>query len=433
MKVIELTPDEMAQSSIISSMVGHDRKPFATYATPVDDEDQKASYEEFWDGFRRDNTAAGAYRLAEKVLTGGVDPKDVDPDFNPYGYIDKSWDKDRQERLAMLIDNGYFDGALTPESVEAHATRAEEELDMNQGASTGWGIAGSVAGGILDPINLVPVAGWATKGRTVYRMAKLAATTALTQAANEAVLQSEQEYRTLSESITNIGVAAALGGGLGVFGGAGLKAHKLNPSNVENPLLPHNISEQGMTVRGIGSDAVDHIEPGHLSAAAAPKVDLSRVGEGTKLGNAISLIGKRVKAVTPIGRLTYSLSPIARSAMVKLADTGGVLWNMNRFGKTTGRSAEDLRAFYEVKTREHVSKVGSETLIETNKQLGKFGKKIAPHEFMESVQRFLVNTHIQEDTDNLVQKLGPDSAQVVESKARELTEEIHRVNDQVEK
>lgn len=427
MKIIELSPDQMTENSVVDGLTAPKVSPLAVQKPQSSD-----IGDQLWAGFSRDNTMTGLGRLIEESVSHGGP---AEADFNPYGYITKNWDKARQDRLATLIDDDYFDDALNPMAVETYAKFAEEEIERNElAAESGWGTTGSIAGAIIDPINLIPVAGWAAKGRTLYKMAKIGAQAAATQALNETILQAEQDTRTLKESLLNVGVAGVLGGGLGAFSSAALPKSRLHPSHPENPLHPDNIAKMDVEFRAPGESAGDRLVQGDLSAAAVRKAPLVRVGEGTKLGNAIEAITRRITAVTPIGRLKNSPIQAARHALVKLADAGGVLWTINKLGMATGRSAEDLRAFYEVGTREFAARASSAAILDTNQALGQIGaKKIAAHEFMSVMQRFLVNTHAAGDTEELVKQFGKDGAQMVEQRARALSEEVHKINDKVEK
>ena len=108
--------------------------------------------------------------------------------------------------------------------VDAISRQIDKELDdKNTLSESGWlGVTAGVGAGLLDPINLIPVAGWTGKVKTGGSILKGALTTAGVglgaMSLSEAALQSSQMTRTFGESATNIGVGTFLSG---LFGGVG--------------------------------------------------------------------------------------------------------------------------------------------------------------------------------------------------------------------
>lgn len=123
-----------------------------------------------------------------------------------------------------------FVTAINPAQVEIIKRRIDDELHAREvlARSGGVGIAASVGAGLLDPVNLIPIGGWASKGAKgaslLGHIGEGAAVGALSASASEAVLMATQEDRSYQEAAANIGAAAVLGGALG--GAVGLfKVH----------------------------------------------------------------------------------------------------------------------------------------------------------------------------------------------------------------
>ena len=92
----------------------------------------------------------------------------------------------------------------------------QELEDRRTVAAAGWkGVAAAMAAGALSPTILLP-AGAGARATTVGRAAISAATwTAIGIGAQEAVLQKNQEFRTVGETAIGVGTGAILGGMLG--------------------------------------------------------------------------------------------------------------------------------------------------------------------------------------------------------------------------
>lgn len=114
-----------------------------------------------------------------------------------------------------------FVTAVNPAQVEIIKRRVDDEIRARGvlARSGGVGIAASVGAGILDPVNLIPIGGWAAKGAKgasiLGHIGEGAAVGALSASASEAVLMATQEDRSYQEAAANIGAAAVLGGALG--------------------------------------------------------------------------------------------------------------------------------------------------------------------------------------------------------------------------
>jgi hypothetical protein len=123
-----------------------------------------------------------------------------------------------------------FVGAINPGQVEIIKRRVDDELRAREvlARAGGVGIAASVGAGILDPVNLIPIGGWAAKGAkgasVLGHIAEGAVVGGLSASASEAVLMATQEDRSYEEAAANIAGGVVLGGALG--GAVGLfKVH----------------------------------------------------------------------------------------------------------------------------------------------------------------------------------------------------------------
>jgi len=114
-----------------------------------------------------------------------------------------------------------FVSAINPAQVEIIKRRVDDENDAREVLARAGapGIAASVGAGILDPVNLIPIGGWAVKGgraaTTLGRVAEGGYVGAKSAAVAEAILMATQEERSYEEAALNIGASTVLGGALG--------------------------------------------------------------------------------------------------------------------------------------------------------------------------------------------------------------------------
>jgi len=143
-----------------------------------------------------------------------------DPSFDPWQAIEGT----RYEANAPL-----FVDTNSPEDVNRIKARIDQEEDRARIlASSTTGVLASLAAGIFDPINLIPIGGTGYRvARTASVLARaaegavrLGAGAAIGQAAQEAALQATQLTRPLGESAVSVAGAAVLGGVLGGAVGA---------------------------------------------------------------------------------------------------------------------------------------------------------------------------------------------------------------------
>lgn len=139
-----------------------------------------------------------------------------DPTFNPITTADQ--DPALRPYLSEFVDVRNRDEYdRTAERIR----RANEDRETLAAAGT-FGTIASVAAGILDPINLIPVGGGAWRALKVGRFAEGALTGLLAggggAALQELVLQQADPTRTAEESSLNIATGALGGAGLGIGG-----------------------------------------------------------------------------------------------------------------------------------------------------------------------------------------------------------------------
>ncbi len=145
-----------------------------------------------------------------------------------------------------LVQQGYGDRyiyAQNAKEVAAITTQIRREIQDREtlAAAGGWGVAMSIAAGVLDPINLIPVGGATVKaikgGKMALQVGKSAALAGLASTTVvEGVLQASQQTRTAEESVINIAAGTVLSGvlGSGVGALADLKAQGLFTKSFED-------------------------------------------------------------------------------------------------------------------------------------------------------------------------------------------------------
>jgi len=179
-------------------------------ASPVPEPDKNFSTKEVIKAaFRTENTVGS-------FLSNDVERSKINPDFDPFDDIEGF-----EQYATSFVDTN------TPEEVQAvknQITRENQDKELLD--QSGWvGTSASLAAGILDPINLIPVGGAAVKAYSVGgKILKGAANTAkaglVGSTVAEAALHATQEARTLEESAANIAGATLLSGVLGGAAGA---------------------------------------------------------------------------------------------------------------------------------------------------------------------------------------------------------------------
>ena len=203
----------------------------------------------FQDAARLEISAVSMYHAMD-------DTGDYDPEFNVMDHIT---DENRQYGPLLARSKNVDD-------FHRRWTNIQEELAAKSRLEQdgGWGTTAYLAAGILDPINLVPFGGVATKiykGGNILRGLALGAEAGFAGGvATEALLQASQYTRTAEETALNIAAGTFLGGVLG----SGIGAVK---SGVEEA-----------AVRSFDRLTEDVVEEMHVATGERPAVFGTSVG-----------------------------------------------------------------------------------------------------------------------------------------------------------
>lgn len=183
---------------------------------PVD-EVAPSTGEIFSAAFQLDNSMVSAYRS----LSG--DRYEPDPDYDMLSDIENT-------KYESYIDEFIYSDSKAESDAIKRQIDHELELRTTLERADGLGIVAQIAAGVVDPINFVPVGGYA------YRASKVAAkgstfvqggiTGGLSTAAAESILQGTQHTRTWEESALTIGGGVILSGLLGKAASSLGKAEK---------------------------------------------------------------------------------------------------------------------------------------------------------------------------------------------------------------
>ncbi|MEI2388099.1 hypothetical protein, partial [Breoghania sp. JC706] len=143
-------------------------------------------------------------------------PDRIDPEYNVFQ------DDDPDIREATQAHPDAFDDVFNVEEARAKVVQLDAEEARNRRlAASGWGgsLTGDLLAAVLDPTMLIPGGAIVRSGKLGYSAAKTAlvasAAAGVGAAVQEAGLQSTQDLRSASESMTNIGGSVILGGLLG--------------------------------------------------------------------------------------------------------------------------------------------------------------------------------------------------------------------------
>jgi len=284
-------------------------------------------------GFRRENVFGEALlpkRLRARDPVSAPVPDEVAEGFNPFDDLDERY---------VPFARSFVNVNSPAEKIEVQNKIDRELEDRRILAAAGFrGFAASMAGGLLDPIILLPVGGIAasafTKGGGIL---KGGAATGLAgflgSSASESVLQAEQETRSFGESAFNISAAALLSGVLGSSAAALSKAEFDRLARETEEILGDGPVAGGMGFREAGikqKDLVSDVENG------------TEIIEG-KLKKAFGtekLLSRFLSS--PLTRiLVRSRSNAARKTLLDLADTP-VFLEKNALGESAGPSVESM-------------------------------------------------------------------------------------------
>ena len=166
--------------------------------------------------FARENTIGSAITALQ-----APGPESLpDPSFDPWAQIEGT---KYEPHARLFVDTNSVEDV---QRVKQRIDQEDERARLVFGSTTG--VLASLAAGIFDPINLIPIGGTGYRvartgsvlARAAEGAARLGAGAAVGQAAQETVLQATQLTRPLEESALYVAGAAVLGGVLGGAVGA---------------------------------------------------------------------------------------------------------------------------------------------------------------------------------------------------------------------
>ena len=166
--------------------------------------------------FARENTIGSAITALQ-----APGPESLpDPSFDPWAQIEGT---KYEPHARLFVDTNSVEDV---QRVKQRIDQEDERARLVFGSTTG--VLASLAAGIFDPINLIPIGGTGYRvartgsvlARAAEGAARLGAGAAIGQAAQETVLQATQLTRPLEESALYVAGAAVLGGVLGGAVGA---------------------------------------------------------------------------------------------------------------------------------------------------------------------------------------------------------------------
>ena len=316
---------------------------------------------------------------------------------------------------------GSFAGLDTVADVQRMKAKIDREnADREVLASAGpSGVVASLAAGIIDPVNLIPVGGILVKSGEGYSILKGlkagVAAGAVAAGASEAVLSGTQETRTTEESLFNVAASALL---VGVIGGAvpvlantvkGMRTGdaladvaRAVEKDLEVPPVGRDISEPGsihMSEEDLLSDTdPDMVFGGSAGAKAVRDTTLAEETLKSALGaekafafqdplmrtaSSPAIGVRRVVQEMAESPLVYDKNALGVASPIA-AETKGKMWNAN-----LSRAVEGVdNAFVKYRTGKSPS-VGSVMKLAVGDAFRRGGKKLTYGEFREEVGRAL--------------------------------------------
>ncbi len=290
-------------------------------------------------GFRRENTFFGetVSKAIGFITTGQGMSFEPDapgvPDFNPFDELDEKY---------QPFANAFIDVNSPTAKMEVER-RIDQEIEDNQNLAAGGflGFAAGMAGGLFDPLILLPVGGVAariaTRGGGLLKSGAAAGYAGFTGAtATELILQSEQETRTVGESVVNIAAGTILAGALGsAISSLSGRQYAQMIEDAEMMLGP----QEGVVAGGRGDVRVT------LDDAQADRVDGSeRVIGKLKFAFGSDKLVNRIASTPGLRVLVRSRSNNAANTQLAIADMPFYL-KEHKFGETAGPSVEsDIRS-----------------------------------------------------------------------------------------
>ena len=402
---------------------------------------------------------------------------EYDKTFNPI----RLWhqNQDKYGDISPYIRQGMFNDVVSEKQFMERRERLLDEQQRRERLAngSGWGMFMGMGLSLLDIATLIPIGGWVTKGNTLAKVGKMAIAGSTLTAAQEVALHMGQDLRTNEESLMNIGLAAPIGGGFGLFASALNPASRLNINHPEFPFHRNNRIPMGLARMGDSISESVIIQPFVKGGKNTFEfVRDSSVGAATvKAGNVVKagVFTKPLKALhqaTPVGRMLYAKSDKVRDIGQKLFDTGGMLTDTMASGQVT-RSVEDYKGLYMNEfnnifitaadrynqLREALEKmtggVQNQTVratADTMRQAGRFfrdqanvargrdaetgvgGRHFEDFEFQDITYKILFEDLDEGTIENLVGRFGDKGADEIIKTARKQAGNIHEINGRME-
>jgi hypothetical protein len=395
--------------------------------------------------FERENTAVSSILEASYQLKFD---NEIDPNFDISEVVDGDIKGSKYE---PYLDN--FLEFKNPNQVKALKDKIDKEDENTRILNeSGWtGVAWSLAAGILDPVNFIPIGGGAYKA---YKAGKVAKGIALTAGAgtvgattSEGILQATQETRTIEESAINIAGATLLAGVLGgsaayiskrKFNNLAKKVEKdveietadiqVNPETQKIEIKPETTTAKNVEELDAVKKYYNDILTPQLKAEGKEiptfadfrkqqqslistiTQDIAGAVKGEKVLKKINLIDN----LNPIQRLTQAQYATAPKEVAEKLMKTGLMWNKNKIGIASAQSAEiskkalqasyfnaykplEKKAFYNFQKR--IKKEGSknateENIVKSSSFTEKLDKKLfggSSEKFYEELSRALRN------------------------------------------
>jgi len=276
--------------------------------------------------FERENTLVS-------TIVNIASNKTDDPEDANYDVIGKIENTPYQDYFDSFVGKVYND-----QQFETMKAKIDRELQNREiiNSSGALGIGMSVGAALLDPVNLIPIGGVAYKsfkaGKTLKGIVQGVEVGLASEAATEAILQSQQETRTIEETVTNIAGGAVFGG---LIGGAVARLSRKEFDKLSND-TQKDMQDDSPRVE---LDEQGNIIPRSVGAAEAPKIDpeLSKL-KGGSFGISTAVI-KSTKNLNPMLRIFEGKSAKAREYLPQLVRSN-MLTKANEQGIRTQQSAE---------------------------------------------------------------------------------------------
>ena len=399
--------------------------------------------------------------------------------FNPYAY----WNDNKKDYadLEPYMRTKQFHDVINEEQFRDRAARKRKELENRERMAngSGWGMLAGMGLSLFDIATLIPIGGWFQKGNSLMRVGKMALAGGTYTAAQEAILHMQQDLRTQTESIMNIGFGTAIGGGFGVFISARDPSSSLHPTNPKSPFSPKNPIYLGMGRIGKGMSESIVMKPvikggkKSFEFVRESSVGAAAVEAGKVVGVGAKAIPRALAKAIPSYRLLLAASSKAREIGQGLFDTGGIIMTTME-GGTVRISVEDFKAhfmapFEAIFTRAadrftHLSdklaeitgrtqnqavrgfrarvKEGSRFVSEQyhtargrppiEKGANRTGDMLEEFEFQDLTYKSLFDDIDEATLDNLRGRFGDEGADVILAEAKAQADDIHLVNKNME-